>query len=309
MPQRSKRAGWKHSSGVYRRFALIHFAYALVLTIPAALMLVALDFEFATAALLFAEFLAFLLVPYVGWVRQSIDARLDERAHAEAASGRAILLMRMSEEHRRELHTLEKIASSLRERGAAVDPNGELLGLDRLIELYVRLAIAHRASRSSLEIVGRARLDDEISALEACLVAGRPVNACIEKRLEIARMRRNARRAALNEQARLDHELALIGHTLRWMEEHCASTGSETLRTDLASALESRDRDASTLRELAELRDADYDASVVRTGRDYPSQEHFEPLVRIGTSTAALVEADEHHGRIGAEREALLVRL
>ncbi len=309
MPQRADLSAWKHSSGVYRRFALIHFTYALVLTIPAALMLVALDFEFATAALLFAEVVAFLLLPHVGWVRRAIDARLEERAQAEAAAARAVLLMRMSEEHRRELHTLEKIAASLRERGAEADPSGELLGLERLIELYVRLAIAHRASRSSLEIVGRARLDDEIAALEAYVVAGHPVSTCIEKRLELARMRRSARRAALDEQARLDHELALIGHTLRWMEEHCAATSSDSLRAELNLALECREQDASTLRELAELKGSDFDASVVRIGRDYLAQSSFEPLVRIGASAATLAESDEHRGVLSADRDALLVRL
>ena len=39
---RKDRTGWSHSSGVYRRFTLVHFAYALVLSIPAALMLLAL---------------------------------------------------------------------------------------------------------------------------------------------------------------------------------------------------------------------------------------------------------------------------
>ncbi len=307
MAQRADRTGWKHSSGVYRRFTLVHFTYALVLTIPAALMLLALDLEVAMVGLLVAEVLAFLLMPHLGFVRRAIDARLDARAHAEAASARAVLLMRMSEEHRRELNALEKIAAALRERADATSTStDDFLGIERLIELYVRLAIAHRASRSSLEVVGRTRLDEEIAALESCLVEGRPPNAAIEKRLHILHMRRNARRAALDEQAAIDHELAMIGHTLRWMEEHCAASGTETLRSELEFALASRERDAAALRELSALRDSEFDSSVIRLGRD-PSQRRDQPLVRI--AVAGQAENDEALGLVAGEPDAILVRI
>ncbi|MDF2693864.1 MAG: hypothetical protein K0S65_2247 [Labilithrix sp.] len=303
MAQRTDRTGWKHSSGVYRRFTLVHFTYALVLTIPAALMLLALDLEVAMVGLLVAEVLAFLLMPHLAWVRRAVDARLDARDHAEAASARAVLLMRM----RRELNALEKIAAALRERCDAATHTDDFLGIERLIELYVRLAIAHRASRSSLEVVGRTRLDEEIAALESCLVSDRPRNASIEKRLGILHMRREARRTALDEQAAIDHELAMIGHTLRWMEEHCAAAGTETIRAELEFALSSRERDAAALRELSTLRDSEFDTSVIRLGREQPPQRREQPLVRI--AVASQVENEEAIGMVGAEPDAILVRI
>lgn len=306
MAQRTDRTGWRHSSGVYRRFTLVHFTYALVLTIPAALMLLALDLEATMVGLLVAEVIAFLLMPHFACVRRAIDARIDARAHADAASARAVLLMRMSEEHRRELNALEKIAAALRERSDASAHADDFLGIERLIELYVRLAIAHRASRSSLEIVGRTRLDEEIAALESCLVSDRPKNPVIEKRLGILHMRREARRAALDEQAAIDHELAMIGHTLRWMEEHCAATGTETVRAELDFALASRERDAATLRELAALRDTEFDASVIRLGREQPMSRRDPPLVRIAVGGQA---EEESIGMVSAEPDAILVRI
>ena len=306
MAQRTDRTGWKHSSGVYRRFTLVHFTYALVLTIPAALMLLALDLEAAMVGLLVAEVLAFLLMPHFGWVRRAIDERIDARAHADAASARAVLLMRMSEEHRRELNALEKIAAALRDRSDASAHTDDFLGIERLIELYVRLAIAHRASRSSLEVVGRTRLDEEIAALESCLVSDRPKNPVIEKRLGILHMRREARRAALDEQAAIDHELAMIGHTLRWMEEHCAATGTETIRAELDFALASRERDAATLRELAALRDTEFDTAVIRLGREQPTPRRDQPLVRIAVAGQA---EEESIGMVSAEPDAILVRI
>ncbi|HVH43499.1 MAG TPA: hypothetical protein VM925_14190 [Labilithrix sp.] len=307
MAQRTDRTGWKHASGVYRRYTLVHFTYALVLTIPAALMLLALDLEVAMVGLLVAEVLAFLLMPHLGWVRRAVDARIDARMHAEAASARAVLLMRMSEEHRRELNALEKIAAALRERSDTSTQTDDFLGIERLIELYVRLAIAHRASRSALEIVGKTRLDEEITSLEASLVSDRPRNACIEKRLGILHMRREARRAAIDEQIALDHELAMIGHTLRWMEEHCAAAGTESLRADLHFALASRERDAATLRELSALRDSEFDTSVIRLGRDASGQRRDQPLVRIAVTSQA--ENEDSIGLIAAEPDAILVRI
>lgn len=313
MAQRTDRTGWKHASGVYRRYTLVHFTYALVLTIPAALMLLALDLEVAMVGLLVAEVIAFLLMPYFGWVRRAVDARIDAQKHAEAASARAVLLMRMSDEHRRELHSLEKIAAALRERSDVSANSDDFLGLERLIELYVRLAIAHRSSRTALEMVGKTRLDEEIGALEMSLVGvgDRPHNPCIEKRLGILQMRREARRAAITEQVAIDHELALIGHTLRWMEEQCAATGIETLRSELAFVLASREHDAATLRELAALRESEFDASVIRLGRDPALQGPREqPLVRVSiASVSSSTEHEETIGLIAAEPDAILVRI
>ncbi|HVJ90267.1 MAG TPA: hypothetical protein VM580_10725 [Labilithrix sp.] len=308
MAQRTERTGWKHPAGVYRRFTLVHFTYALVLTIPAALMLLALDLEVAMVGLLVAEMLAFFFLPHFACVREAVDARIDARAHAEAASARAVLLMRMSEEHRRELNALEKIAAALRERTAASPQAEDFLGIERLIELYVRLAIAHRASRNSLEVVGRTRLDEEIAALESCLVSDRGRDAAIEKRLGILQMRREARRAAIDEQAAIDNELAMIGHTLRWMEEHCAATGTEGLRAELEFALSSRERDAATLRELSALRDSDFDASVIRLGRDPSPARRDQPLVRIAVP-GGQPENEETLGLVAAEPDAILVRI
>jgi hypothetical protein len=216
--------------------------------------------------------------------------------------------MRMSEEHRRELNALEKIAAALRERSEAAASSEDFLGIERLIELYVRLAIAHRQSRSSLEVVGRTRLDEEIAALESCMVSDRPRNPSIEKRLQILHMRRNARRAALDEQAAIDHELAMIGHTLRWMEEHCAASGLDGLRSELEFALASRERDASALRELSALRDSEFDASVIRLGREQ-AMHRDQPLVRIAVGAPQTAEADDGMGIVAAEPDAILVRI
>jgi hypothetical protein len=281
MAHHEDRPRWKHDPGVYRRFTLVPFAYALVLTIPAELMLLALDLGVAMVALLVLEVIIFLLLPHIGWVRRVVDERIDATARADAAATRAVLLMRMSEPHRRELHALEKIAAALYERSDTSSQPGDCIGIERLIELYVRLAIAHRASCNSLEVIDH-RPEEEMASLEMGVIAdNRPHREWMDRRLKILQMRREARSAALDEQALIRHELALIGDTLRWMQETCASAGTEKLRAELDFALANRDRDASTLRDLAALRETDFDATVIRLGRDLSVPTHDPPHTRI----------------------------
>jgi hypothetical protein len=289
MAHKKDRTGWKHDSGVYRRFTLVPFAYALVLTVPAELMLLALDLGGAMVALVLAEVIVFLLLPHIPWVRRAVDERLEARARSDAAAARSVLLMRMSEVHRRELQSLEKIAASLYERSdmAAQGHAPDCTGIERLIELYVKLAIAHRVSCNSLEVIDH-RPDEELATLEARAAhAERPQREWMDKRLEILRMRREARRAALDEQAAIRHDLALIGDTLRWMQESCASAGTENMRAELDFALTTRERDAATLRELATLRETDLDTAVIRLGRD-PAPPTDQPHTRI-----AIIDDDD----------------
>src|SRR5262249_25915591 len=104
------------------------------------------------------------------------------------------------------------------------------------------------------------------------------------------------------EQAAIRHDLALIGDTLRWMLESCASAGAETLRSELDFALRSHQRDTSTLRELAALRENEFDGNVIRLGRDQAARPP-EPLrTRVATE-------DDDDGSATRETEELAVRI
>jgi hypothetical protein len=268
-----------HGKDVYRRYTLVHVAYALVLTIPVVLMLLALDLTVPMFVFLLGELVAILAVPYIPWVRRLIDQRLATQARADAANARAVLLLRMSEAHRRELANLECIAASLRDRTDTAASDDDCLGVERLLELYVRIAIAHRASQTSLSLVGGARPDDELESLTTLACSTR--RPLLDRRLEILRLRSEARRAALEEQVAMTHDLAMIADTLRWMQESAAATPATTLRRELEFAYAGRERDLATLRDLASLRDHEVDVSVLRLGRDYAPQR---AVVRIDVS-------------------------
>ena len=67
-----------------------------------------------------------------------------------------------------------------------------------------------------------------------------------------------------------------------------------------------RERDAATLRELAALRDTEFDATVIRLGREQPTPRRDQPLVRI--AVAGQTE-EESIGMVSAEPDAILVRI
>jgi hypothetical protein len=295
------RAGWKHDSGVYRKHTLIPLAYALVLTVPAELMLLALDLTVAMVALVALELVAFLLLPHLPWVRRAIDARLDARARAEAAAARSVLLLRMSEVHRRELQSLEKIAASLHERSDAGGAGLDCTNIERLIELYVKLAIAHRASCNSLEVIDH-RPDEELAMLEARRAGATLQDSTwMDRRIEILRLRKDARHVALAEQAAIRRDLSMIGDTLRWMQESCASAGAESMRGELEFTLASRERDAATLRELASLRETELDTSVVRLGRD--------PVLGVEPPHTRVAILEEEEAIVVREPDEITVRI
>jgi len=263
--KRSHRGG--HGNDVYRRYTLGHVAYALVLTIPVVLMLLALELTVPMLVFLVAELLAIFALPYVPWVRRLIDQRLAAKARIDAANARAVLLLRMNETHRRELANLECVAASLRERTDTAGAEEDCLGIERLLELYVRLAIAYRASQTALSMVGGPRAEEPAD----------------ERRRELLRLRTEARRAALEEQAAMSRDLATLADTIRWMQESLAAMPAATLRREIDFAFAGRERDLATLRDLASLRDHEVDVSVLRLGRDVPPAR---PVVRVAVGPA-----------------------
>lgn len=286
------RAAWKHAPGVYRRHTLLHPAHALVLAVPVAIGAFTLDVGIALVGLAIAELFVAVHVPRLAWTRRSIEARLERRVRVAASVARADLLERMSAEHRRELLELEGVVSAIRERCGLRGMVDDGLGLERLVELYVRFAIAHRVTSAALEADERARPDVAIADLEQSLdSAGDLVRGSIERRLAILRARSDARRAAKDQRTAIGHELAAISDTLRWMHEHSASMTTDALRADLDVALAARERDAATLRELCALRLDRFDADVIPLGRDDYEGDAAEPRVRV--SSSARYEAEE----------------
>src|SRR5262245_44096782 len=103
-PNTSGGRGKGHGTGVVLRHVFFHPAHALVFTVPVVLsVFFSLDFLRALLALLITEVAVLAIVARLPWVRQAVDEKIQDEARREAAAARATLLLRMSDDHRREL--------------------------------------------------------------------------------------------------------------------------------------------------------------------------------------------------------------
>lgn len=267
---------WAHNTGVYRRFLFVPFAYALVLCIPATLMLLALNLNVAMYALLAIIFLSFFIAPYIPWVRRTIDEHIRSEEQDTKHDEKIALRARMSEPHRRELSSLEKIGANLAERSDTTSLPDDCIGIERLLTLYTKLAIAHRESCNALDAID-IRPEEIIASLEM----NGTKDKWVQRRLILLQKRRKTRMWAHIEQDTIRHKLGLISDTIRWMQEECASTGTEKLYEELDFALSNNERDIQTLKDFAALR---------------------QPLVRLDVSEEETIDDNELLNKLTAGR-------
>src|SRR4051794_20251896 len=195
---------WKHGGAVDLRDTLTHRAHVLVVVVPAVLALATLDLLVAFIGLIVAELIVFTVLPRLGWVKTAIDEHLEHMARIEAAAARAALLGRMSDAHRCDLAELERIADTIPDVGGVHAPElrvSAALGLERLLSVYVRLAIAHRATSEAFDDCRRAPPDEEMARLlRARTETTGTSREWIDRRLAILKKRSEAWRSACEEQ-------------------------------------------------------------------------------------------------------------
>lgn len=254
----------------YRRQLLTSPAHALVVLLPVTLWLFTLNLGVALAAFVIIEGLMFAVAPYVPAARRAIDARVDQQAREAAAATRAQLLSRMSEEHRRTFGELETTASLIRRSVGGGTPVGDCLGLESLLAAYVRLAVAHRAACESLPASDAVRrFENELAILEARPRDASPATqTSIDRRVAVLRARFEAQRAARDEQAALQCDLATIADTVGWMRENCMAARSESVRHEVMRTVDVACNDGALLRDLSRLNEpVPFDPRVLELGR------------------------------------------
>jgi hypothetical protein len=233
MSGRRARPRWKSSPSTYRRALVTHGVHVL----PAALAVsvaVIMTLPVALAVFFVAELVLFLVVPRLSTFRRSVDRCTEEAARIAEGIARAEVLSKMSDAHRNELERLEDLAERIRERGELdTEADAETamerwLGLDRLIDLYIRLAVAHRRNSESFSTVERSALEDRIARLEHMPLAqlSEAARASVARRRAVLERRRETWTRALEEREVLAQELATISDAIRWMHELCATSGA-----------------------------------------------------------------------------------
>jgi hypothetical protein len=270
MIRRRPRQSWKHTHWTYRRRALTHYAQTAVAALPIAVGVVTLSLAAAILLLVAGELLLFMLLPRMPGFRKQVDASLERAACMRAALSRAALLGRMDGSYQRELEQLEDLAGRVRGNNTFDNPTTEeWLGLDNLLAVFVRLAIAHRDSASAFPPSGGFELEVQIAELETVhsRSMGEP-RAWAERRLAILRDRRDTWCRAREEQAVLAGELSTIGELVRWMYEQSALGRCFDAHCEVQDAVAACSRNGAVLRELAALDgEGPVDPDVLRLGR------------------------------------------
>lgn len=281
------------SVGDYLRHALVHPIHGCALLIPAAFLVLGFHCVLALVALLVVEMVVLGVLPHAPPFRRRIDAHVREKQRAHAASERAALLTQLSDFHRQDLADLERITNALR---ASSDPDrsDDWVGLEQLLELYVRLALAHSRVFKALRSTERVPTEDEVHRL-GNQVSHAPEGKARQsamRRVLMVRRRALARREAGEELLALEQDLATIGEVLRWMELHCASAGTDALRAELELVLASARRDGETLRDLCVLAESSPKLEIlIENGRDNP--EPCAVRVAVPPPPAPAVPLDE----------------
>lgn len=110
------------------------------------------------------------------------------------------------------------------------------------------------------------------------------VKAAMERRLDILRLRWEARERARRDLHAIEVDLAAIGDVIRWIDEHCATAGLESARLDLAARLAGSRSSAEMIRELCALRaEMTVDTAAFDVRSPLPSAETRRTRVGITT--------------------------
>jgi hypothetical protein len=247
----------RRRSWTYVKHALMHPWHVVVLAGATVFGVANWSLVVLMAVFAGAELLLLGVVLRTRAFRRYVDERLDQVERGLAAEQRATLLLRMSDEHRRELLRLELIVDHIRH---AVSPHGTAAQVAveeclRLLANYVRLAIVHNTSRECLASVNRRALEDEIRSLEAARFSqGHQARALTQRRVRIARRRAERWDKSREALDAITHQLAMISELVQLTHEQIAAPADPGGATDeIDCIVEELDENHSTLEELAEF--------------------------------------------------------
>jgi hypothetical protein len=253
----------KHALLVYHRAALTHVAQVAPFAITAAVALLTLSLVFAALALAFGEVALVLIAPRSRAFQASVDERLEREDRAVAAAARAHLLARMSDVHVSELGELEGLAAEIRTRGPLEPLDStergieRVLGIERLLVGYVRLAIAHRRNAETFSNERWLKLSAHGARLETPPIPQDiPGADWIARRRSILEIRRATWIRANQERETMQHTLAAIADIIRWVHELSAVPSDDPGRASLDTVL------TSSAAALSEIHGLDEDVVV-----------------------------------------------
>jgi hypothetical protein len=250
----ARRSGWTYLSN-----AAIHPSNLLLLIAVMFLSLILWSGPVLLAGLgVEAAFL--VVVPRCAFFRRSIDTCLDEAERAVLQKAREALILQMGEAHRQELCRIEALIGKTftnvqRRHGIALLGECDPLGVGRLTQSFIRLAIAHRACEESLAMTNRHVLEGTIRSLEAAETASQDRSrSLLRRRLSIAYRRAECWARTRENLEAIGHQLATITELVHLMhQESLAPSGSSGVSAEVDRVLADFEHGEGALRELADI--------------------------------------------------------
>lgn len=241
---------------VCRRRVARHSGQLFVIAVPLALAIVTTSVIASLLVLLGAEAVLLGVLPVVPAFRRRVHEQLAREARAAKLAERARLMPSISPCHRSELEELESRVGTIRLRtGCALDRD-DWLGMDGLLTLYLRLAMAHRkSSEAAFSCAAAADIDRQLAMTEhARLFATEAARPRIEQHLMILRRRRELRASVEERRAVIAYDLAAIADLIRCLYEECVAADGACASSEVPDAIMDGLRNATTLSELALFR-------------------------------------------------------
>jgi hypothetical protein len=266
---------------VCRRQIARHHGQAFAIAIPVALAILTTSILGPLLLLVAAEALLVGILPFVPSFQRRVNEELAREARAAKLAERARLMPAIAAGHRSELEELEAIAGAIRFRtGCAVDRD-DWLGMDGLLTLYLRLALAHRKSTdAAFSCAGSVNLDRQVTnvayARSTASAAARPR---IEQHLAILERRRELKASMEERRSVIACDLASIADLVRCLHEECVAADGASASSEVPEAIMEGLRGGVALSELALLRASFTD--------DLDAVPPLPPLALPGASASA----------------------
>jgi hypothetical protein len=256
VPETAKRS----ASLYFRRLLLNPFNLYMALAV-AAFGLITGHFLVLPVALVI-ELLVLAVVPRTRVFRRHVDEALKEMDRAAAAKARETLTVQMTDGHRQELDHLELLVDGIRENtrrhgGTVKLALDEHLGLGRLTTSYIGLAISYKEKTTSLAMMDRQRLLENIETMHAieATTRGARLRRLVERRLSIAQRHLEHWDRTREQLESIAHQLATITELIQFLhaQSMAASSGPQEVSDEIDRFMAEFRENEGTLRELAEF--------------------------------------------------------
>lgn len=209
-----------------------------------------------------AELVVLAVVPRTKVFRKHIDEGLREMERGAAAKVREALAAQMTDVHRQELERLEFLVEGIRENtrrhgGTVKLALDEHLGLGRLTSSYIQLAISYREKTTSLAMMDRQRLIENIETLQAVDGSSRAprMRRLVQRRLSIAQRHIEHWDRTREQLEATAHQLATIAELIQFLhaQSMAACSSPQEVSDEIDRFMAEFRENEGTLRELAEF--------------------------------------------------------